>query len=180
MCLHNCFKVEAHAIPQSELAAGGASKQSSALWCPFYDVDRMLDLIEGRVYGFGGNGLGGICDAAYGWLHVDNVACTGALDFGHGGIFVSWAAVAHPLYRGRAIVGDSSYRSAMLAGFVYECNVGGRTLWTRARCSIEVRAMIFSLHGCAVLSDTAMKELTWKTREQCAQNRANLGTFTSQ
>jgi hypothetical protein len=57
--LHDGFKVEAHAIPQSEFSASRSREQSAALWRPLDHVDRMFNFIQGGMESFGGNGLGG-------------------------------------------------------------------------------------------------------------------------
>lgn len=44
--LHDGLEVEAHAVPQGELAAGGAREQATALGGPFDDIDGVLDLVE--------------------------------------------------------------------------------------------------------------------------------------
>ena len=109
MGLHDGFKVEAHAVPQRELTARGASEQAAAFWRPFDHVDGMLDLVEGRVDGLCRDGLGGAGDSRCGGLQVDDVAGAGPLYLWPGDVFVARTAGAHPLHRGGAIVGDGAW-----------------------------------------------------------------------
>ena len=51
------FEVERHSIPESKFAAAGSGDQTSSLGGPFHHVDRMLDLVQGRVLVLGGDGV---------------------------------------------------------------------------------------------------------------------------
>lgn len=118
--LHNGLEVEAHAVPQRELAAGRASEQAPAFWRPLDYVDRVLDLVEGRVYGFGRYRFGSAGDSGCGRCHVHDVACTRPLDLGHGDILVARPPVAHPLHRRRAIVGYRPCVIVLVSGAILE------------------------------------------------------------
>lgn len=106
--LHDGLEVEAHAVPQGELAARRPGQQAAALGRPFDDVDGVLDLVEGGVDGFGGYRLGGVGQAGCRGLHVHDVACARALHLRHAHVLVPRASVAHPLHCGCAIVGHGA------------------------------------------------------------------------
>ena len=106
--LHDGLEVEAHAVPQRELAARGAREQPAALGRPLDHVDRVLDLVQRRVHGFGGDRGRGACWPRGRRLHVDNIAGTRPLGLAHGLVLVLRPPVAHPLHRRRAIVCDGA------------------------------------------------------------------------
>ncbi len=108
MGLHNCLKIEAHAIPQRKLAAGRAREQASALRGPFDYIDGVFDFVERRVNCLGWNGFSSAGESSGGRGHVDNVAGAGPFGLQHGQVLVTRAAVAQPLDCCCAIVGDSS------------------------------------------------------------------------
>lgn len=65
--LHDGLKVEARAVPEGELAARRRRQQAAALGRPSHHVDGVLDLVEGGVQVFGGNGVGRVSWAGHWW-----------------------------------------------------------------------------------------------------------------
>lgn len=113
--LHDGLEVEAHAVPEGELSAGGAGEQAAALGGPLDHVDGVLDLVQRRVQGLCGYRFGGVGDAGGGRGHVHDVAGAGALDLRVQLVLVARLAAAHPLHRGGSIVGDGACLQVKLA-----------------------------------------------------------------